>query len=235
MALILNIESSTEVCSVALGKEGKLVTYRENKEGLNHATLLTVFVEEILAEQNISINDIDAIAVSEGPGSYTGLRIGVSAAKGLCYAAQKPLIAISPLQAMASEAQKHINSEVLDSSTILCPMMDARRMEVYSAQFDLHLNTKKETTAEIISEESFASELTDHQLYFFGNGAEKCKTIIQHNNAKFIDNIHTSARFMIELSEQKFQQNNFVDVAYFEPFYLKDFVAIKSTKNILKK
>lgn len=235
MAFILNIETSTEVCSVALGKDGKLVTFRENTEGLNHAKLLTVFIEEIFQEQNITMSDVDAVAVSEGPGSYTGLRIGVSTAKGLCFAAQKPLISINPLQAMANAAVKQIDTQNSDNAIILCPLMDARRMEVYTAQFNSDLTPKNNTEARIIDANSFSEELTSHQLYFFGNGAAKCQDTIQHNNAHFIDDIHTSARFMLNFSENKFQQNDFVDVAYFEPFYLKDFVAIKSTKNVLKK
>lgn len=234
MALILNIETSTEICSVALGKDGKLVTFRENTEGLNHAKLLTVFIEEIFQEQNITMSDVDAVAVSEGPGSYTGLRIGVSAAKGLCFAAQKPLININPLQAMANAAVKQIDTQNSDNA-ILCPLMDARRMEVYTAQFNSDLTPKTNTEAQIIDTNSFSEELTTHQLYFFGNGAAKCQDTIQHKNAHFINDIHTSARFMLSFSENKFQQNDFVDVAYFEPFYLKDFVAIKSTKNVLKK
>lgn len=213
----LCLETSTKSCSVALGKNGKVIALKESiDEKYSHSENLTVFIQEVCTQAKIALKDIDAVAVSKGPGSFTGLRIGVSTAKGLCYALNKPLIAINSLESMATSC---ISPQVL-----ACPMIDAKRMEVYCAVYDENMNEIKKTAAEIIDENSFGDLLTEHKILFFGNGAEKCKTQIRHRNAIFLDNINPSAQFMIPIAEKYFLENKFEDVAYFEPFYLKDFV-----------
>lgn len=226
MALILNIETSTKNCSISLAKNGTcLILKEENKGDYSHAEKLHVFIESILQEQNLSINDLDAIAVGKGPGSYTGLRIGVSTAKGLAYAANIPLIATDTLQALAK-------ATVIKSGFIV-PMIDARRLEVYTAMFDNNYNQTKPTEAKIIDDSSFLEILTEHPLYFLGDGAAKCKDLITHKNAYFIDHKFPSAQEMCNLSFDKFKNKDFEDTAYFEPFYLKDFVATPQKKKIL--
>ena len=234
MASILCLETSTEVCSVALAIGGIIVEEREDKSGKNHALLLTSFVEEVMKAQNKPFQQLDAIAVSGGPGSYTGLRIGVSTAKGLCYAAGLPLIAIASLEAMSHHVVWN-NSTVgirKDETLYYCPMIDARRMEVYTAIYDHKMQLIRDIQADIIDHLSFSEFLVNHKMLFFGNGADKCRTTIQHPNALFLDNITTSASHMAELAEAAYQNERFVDVAYYEPFYLKDFVATIPTKNI---
>ena len=234
MASILCIETSTEVCSVALATDGKVTMSREDKSGRNHAQLLTCFVDEVMKTRNIPFNQLDAIAVSGGPGSYTGLRIGVSTAKGLCFATGLPLIALSSLEAMAHHVicNPGIYSIAEKERLLYCPMIDARRMEVYTAIYSNQLVKLKDIQADIIDHQSYASFLQNHKILFFGNGAAKCKTIIQHPNALFLDNITTSASYMAGLAEAAFLAANFADVAYYEPYYLKDFVATIPTKNI---
>ena len=218
MALILLIETATKSCSVSLSSENKIIACKEevNKQ-YSHAEKLTIFITELFKTQDFSIKDLDAIAVSKGPGSYTGLRIGISTAKGLCYALDIPLISVSTLKAMAFRmAQK-------EESDLYCPMIDARRMEVYNAFYN---NTNKEIRgiqADIIEAHSYQKEL-DKKVLFFGDGAQKCKQIIQHPNAKFLDDIFPSSKDMLEIANEKFSEKIFEDVAYFEPFYLKDFV-----------
>lgn len=220
MALILNIDTATSVCSIALAKEGQILGIKENTEGLNHSVLLGTFIDELLKEFNMEVKQLDAIAVSMGPGSYTGLRIGVSMAKGLCYGGQKPLIAVNTLQALARSV-----SDKLKEEAWYCPMIDARRMEVYTAFFDRVNRPMIDTKAEIITQDSFAAILSGHKVYFFGNGSHKTQTLITSPNAHFLDNIESSAAYMAEIAEEKFRKGHFEDVAYFEPFYLKDFVA----------
>lgn len=235
MALILNIETSTSVCSVSLGKDGELIAYKENKEGMNHATHLTIFIDSILKENQLKPGDLDALAVSMGPGSYTGLRIGVSTAKGLCYGSNLPLIAISTLQAMTAPLLKNeaVLSKLKDpKASVFCPMIDARRMEVYTAFYSIDNKILREVSAEIIDEESFVSDLEEKEIVFFGDGSAKCQSSLQSENAIFVDDITPTAKGMIQLSEAKFRAKEFVDLAYFEPFYLKDFVATTPKKNI---
>jgi tRNA threonylcarbamoyladenosine biosynthesis protein TsaB len=230
MATILNLETSTTVCSASISKNGETIALRESFEDKSHASSLTVYIEELMEETGMAIADIDAVAVSQGPGSYTGLRIGVSAAKGICYASGKPLIAINTLQAMALMAKK----EIPEKEAFLCPMIDARRMEVYSQVFDIETIEKRETKAEIIEENIYTEWTQNAPVYFFGNGSDKCKSVLSNeNNVHFIDNIYPSAKFMGILAEQAFTNNQFVDVAYFEPFYLKDFVATTPKKKVL--
>lgn len=224
MAIILNIETSSPVCSVCLAKDGKMLGIRETSEEKSHATLLTVFVNELLEENNLKITDLDAVSVSEGPGSYTGLRIGVSTAKGICYGIDKPLIAISTLDALAFSVCENISENVL-----LCPMIDARRMEIYTAFYNSKAERISEIQPLIVDENSFENELKNNKIVMFGSGAEKCKSLFK-NNVEYIDNIMHSSSFMCELSEISFQKNKFVDVAYFEPFYLKEFMVTTSKK-----
>ena len=238
MALILNIETSTRVCSVCISKDGVVVCFRESNDEKSHAKLLTIFIDEMLKEQKLKIDDFDAIAVSKGPGSYTGLRIGVSTAKGLCYAKDKPLIAINTLQAMANGIKEKLSEgelkfEDIDSS-ILVPMIDARRMEVYSAFFNSNAEFSRDVKAEIIDETSYSEILEKQKMIFFGDGSEKITEVIKHENAVFIENSYPSSIHMTSLSEEAFKKEKFEDVAYFEPFYLKDFVATIPKKNIFK-
>ncbi|WP_320168323.1 tRNA (adenosine(37)-N6)-threonylcarbamoyltransferase complex dimerization subunit type 1 TsaB [Mangrovibacterium marinum] len=235
MAYILHLESSTSICSVALAKDGQLVDLQESSEGQNHARLLSVFAGDLLSRNGLRAEQLDAIAVSEGPGSYTGLRIGVSLAKGLCYVNELPLIAVSPLQAMADQLlqrREELKLTLTDNS-LLVPMIDARRMEVYTASYDCQNREISPVAAEIIDHDSFAAVLKDKQLFFFGNGAAKCSPVIDSPNAHFVEGIHTSAQFMCRLAWKAYQNKQFVDLAYFEPFYLKDFIAGKPRKNIL--
>lgn len=236
MALVLNIETSTEVCSVALARDGIVVGSRENLTGQHHAELLTVYIDEVLNECGIVMHEVDAVAVSGGPGSYTGLRIGVSAAKGICYASGLPLIALSSLEAMAGFVIQHLSDYQYPEkeSLLFCPMIDARRMEVYTAFYDRNGMLVREIKADIIDHQSYLPYLEQNVVFFFGNGAFKCRDSISHPNAIFIDGITTSAKSMALLSEQDFQLGKFVDVAYYEPFYLKDFVATIPVKNIFK-
>ncbi len=227
MALILNIDTSTSICSVALADSGEITTIKESNKGLNHSILLGTFIDEILCEKQLDVHQLDAVAVSMGPGSYTGLRIGVSMAKGLCFGAGKPLIAVPTLQALASSVATEINENAL-----YCPMLDARRMEVYTAFFDRENRTVVDTKAEIINADSFSNLLTEHKIYFFGNGSDKIRNILTSPNAHFIANVETSARHMTQLAEQLFTAQQFADVAYFEPFYLKDFIATTPKKKI---
>ncbi|MEP7169495.1 MAG: tRNA (adenosine(37)-N6)-threonylcarbamoyltransferase complex dimerization subunit type 1 TsaB [Bacteroidota bacterium] len=237
MALILCIETATNVCSVALAKDGLLVTVAESDEPKSHAGTVTKFIEQVMHESKLQLSQLDAISISKGPGSYTGLRIGTATAKGLCYALDKPLIAINTLKSMTSF---FLSSNELQTSsfpvpiqsgklqTLFIPLIDARRMEVYTAVYDNLLHEISETKAEIISENSFAELLKENKIFFFGDGAAKCKKVSSPNaNANFIENFNTSSKGMISLSEKTFAEKVFEDIAYFEPFYLKDFVTNK--------
>jgi len=221
MALILLIETATKSCSVSLSSENKIIACKEevNKQ-YSHAEKLTVFITELFKTQDFSIKDLDAIAVSKGPGSYTGLRIGVSTAKGLCYALDIPLISVSTLKVMAFRIAQE------EESDLYCPMIDARRMEVYNAFYNRKNEEIRGIQADIIEVYSYQNEL-DKKVLFFGDGAQKCKQIIQHPNAKFLDNIFPSSKDMLEIANEKFAEKDFEDIAYFEPFYLKDFVTGK--------
>ncbi len=236
MALILNIETSTEVCSVALSENGVILFSKESSEGMNHAEMLTVFIQNLFAENQLSLKSIDAVAVSKGPGSYTGLRIGVSVAKGLCYALDIPLISINSLDILgkyaAQNPDKFSTSET--DKMLFCPMIDARRMEVFTALYNEKAEQVKPVTAEIIDEKFLEDLLSVHKIMFFGNGAQKCKHKLTHPNAIFNGPEKTSAQFMQNLSRIKYDRNEFEDVAYFEPFYLKNFVATIPKNKIIK-
>jgi tRNA threonylcarbamoyladenosine biosynthesis protein TsaB len=216
LSFILNIETATKNCSVAIAKNGETIICKEiAEEGYSHAEKLHVFIEEIIAETGISVHDLAAVAVSQGPGSYTGLRIGVSAAKGLCFALNIPLIAVDTLQTLASQAK------VSDGKII--PMLDARRMEVYSAIFNAELEIERPILAEVIDENSF-KDFTE-TLYFVGDCAEKCKPVLTNENFVFLEDVkYPSATAMSKISYDKFKISDTVDVAYFEPYYLKDFM-----------
>ena len=220
--LILHIETSTELCSVALSHGDRCLAVRENSEGRNHAAMLTLFIDDLLNSNNLSTNQIDAVVVSSGPGSYTGLRIGLSTAKGLCYGGNIPLIAVSTLQAMSVG---FVQNNDVPASALLCPMIDARRMEVYTALYDKDCRQVEKVSAEIITEQTFTSWLDERQIFFFGNGATKCRTAITHPNAVFPEGFAHSARYMIQPALQAYSGKKFENTAYFEPFYLKDFVA----------
>ena len=228
MATILNIDTSTSVCSVALAQDGQMVACKESNEGLNHSVLLGTFIDELLRENQLQAEQLDAVAVSMGPGSYTGLRIGVSMAKGLCFGAGIPLIAVPTLQALAWAVASERQEEAL-----YCPMIDARRMEVYTAFFDRNNQTVIDTKAEIITETSFSGLLESHKIYFFGDGSTKVRQVLTSPNAHFVESVETSARHLISLAEASFAQQQFVDVAYFEPFYLKDFIATTPKHKVL--
>jgi tRNA threonylcarbamoyladenosine biosynthesis protein TsaB len=220
MPLILQIETATQVCSAALSENGKTIAVKELQANNIHAGSLTLFIQEVMTSTGYSYSDLDAVAVSKGPGSYTGLRIGVSTAKGLCFALDKPLIAIGTLGMMAKGFLKANPS----SDGLICPMIDARRMEVFTALFDSSLTAVENVSAKIINEESFLDKLTQSQITFIGDGAEKCKEAISHPNALFSTVNFNSAANMSALSFETFLEGNFEDLAYFEPFYLKDFV-----------
>ena len=232
MALILNIESSTDICSVSIARDGKTLVLKESRDKKSHAALIPVFIEELSAILRIDLPDLDAVAVSMGPGSYTGLRIGVSTAKGIAYGAGIKLIGIPTLQAMALNVTQKSGIDKLKEKILLCPMIDARRMEVFTALYTTSNVLYKEIAAEIIRPGIFSDILEKYEIWFFGNGAEKCKNVIPHSNARFIEAIEPSAAWIAELSEKAFQEKQFEDIAYFEPFYLKDFIATIPKKNI---
>ncbi len=227
MALILNIETSTDICSVSLSKDGKEVSSKVTTEERSHAKLLSVLIKELLVEENITTKDLDAVAISKGPGSYTGLRIGVSTAKGICFGSDIPLIAMNTLKIMAFAISETLES---NDNTLLCPMIDARRSEVYQSIFDVNLNVIDETSAKVIDETSYSEVLKDNKVYFFGNGAPKCKDLILNDNAQFLENGFPMAASMGHLAEIEFNKRSFEDIAYFEPFYLKEFVTTTPKK-----
>jgi tRNA threonylcarbamoyladenosine biosynthesis protein TsaB len=227
MALILNIETSTQVCSVSIAVNGQTEALKESHTKNSHAELLTIFAQQLIGDLGYEFKDLDAVSISKGPGSYTGLRIGVSTAKGLCYSLDKPLIAITTLEAMASGMiQKTKNTNI--ANTVFCPMIDARRMEVYSALYSADLSMIRKIKAEIIDGDSFADELIKQRIVFGGDGAAKCKEVLSNkSNAVFLDDFLPSSQYMSQLAERKFAEKDFEDLAYFEPFYLKDFIAGK--------
>ncbi|MCF6168872.1 tRNA (adenosine(37)-N6)-threonylcarbamoyltransferase complex dimerization subunit type 1 TsaB [Lutibacter sp.] len=225
MAYILNIETATKNCSVSVANNGKTIALKELNSGeYSHAEKLHEFIEDVIRKSEIELSNLKAVAVSKGPGSYTGLRIGVSAAKGLCFALDIPLISVDTLKTLA------LSVSIAEGCVI--PLLDARRMEVYSSVFDSKNKKIREVKAEVITEDSFNDFLIKHKVYFVGDGVEKCKGIITSKNAFFVDDKLPSANEMAMLSYEKFIKNDIENVAYFEPFYLKDFVAIKSKKSL---
>lgn len=235
MALILSIETGTDICSVALANDGELMALRESDEGRDHAKKVALFVDELLRETGVQPSDLDAIAVGKGPGSYTGLRIGVSFAKGMCYALNIPLIAIGSLDALTEVAREDFDAGILDiedeewAKAKLCPLVDARRMEVYAQVFDNEGKALTNVVAEVVTEESF-KEWRKDKFVIFGNGAKKCTELL--SDAIFVE-IAPSARGIVRLAEEAFKAEKFEDLAYFEPFYLKEFLVIPSKKKLL--
>lgn len=227
MACILHIETSTSVCSVAISEDGLAIFSKEDFNGPSHAVSLGVFVDEAISFADSRAIMIDAVAVSCGPGSYTGLRIGVSMAKGICYGRNIPLIALPTLEVLSVPVLLY---NELPEDALICPMIDARRMEVYASVYDRSLNVIRKTAADIVDENSYLEFLNEHPVYFFGDGAAKCREKITHPNAHFIDDIRPLATLMSPLAEKAFSKGDFKDVAYFEPFYLKEFVGTQPKK-----
>ncbi len=221
MPTILNLETATTNCSVSIAKDGKLLAIKEHDTpNYSHSEQLHIFIQAVLKEAKLELSDVDAIAVSKGPGSYTGLRIGVSAAKGLCFSLEVPLISIPTLESMAHQTKRGATGYSI-------PVLDARRMEVYSAVFDQDVNQIRETKAEIIDGNSFLEFVEKGNVTLLGNGADKCKELLQHPNFSFDTSVVPSAREMATLSHKKFETGEFENVAYFEPYYLKDFILQK--------
>lgn len=216
---IINIETTTTICSVALSSNGNMIASFANDEGMKHAEKLSPYIDQLLQiAQNRQLK-IDAIAVSSGPGSYTGLRIGISTAKGLAYGLDVPLISVSTLEILCHTA---LHTQAIPQDALLVPMIDARRMEVYTATYRTNLEIVEEVKAQIIDDNTVLSE-TGETVYLFGNGAEKCKTLLNQPNYHYIDHLQPLAENMYQLAEQKYQNRQFEDVAYYEPFYLKEF------------
>ncbi|MDG5799314.1 tRNA (adenosine(37)-N6)-threonylcarbamoyltransferase complex dimerization subunit type 1 TsaB [Marinilabiliaceae bacterium ANBcel2] len=230
MSLILCIETSTTVCSVAIAKESNCIAFNRSDTGNAHSVVLTPLIEKTLKEASIDPSMLSAVAVSDGPGSYTGLRIGVSVTKGLCYSLNIPAITISSLKIIAANALNKIDPK--DKDALICPLMDARRMEVYSALYSINLKEVKKIKAEIIDEKSYSH--TNNKIYFAGNGVDKCREVIQSRDVFFLTGIDPLASSMCRLATEKYDNKQFADVAYFEPFYLKNFIATHSKKSILK-
>ena len=229
MALILVIETATKNCSLALCENGITIKSIDYNDGdFSHAEKLHVFIEELLSKSDREFKDLNAVAVSKGPGSYTGLRIGVSACKGLCYGLNIPLIAIETLEVLA---RTYLEEHEIAEQDLLIPMIDARRMEVYTAIFDKTLNKIKETEAHILQNNSFDEFINKSSCHFIGDGAEKSELLFKRDNTKFTPNIYPSAKVMAQIVEQAFIAQKFEDTAYFEPYYLKDFVDGKKNKN----
>ncbi|MDR0605167.1 MAG: tRNA (adenosine(37)-N6)-threonylcarbamoyltransferase complex dimerization subunit type 1 TsaB [Bacteroidales bacterium] len=222
MTYLLAIETSTEICSVALGKNTECITIVENEQGNSHAEKIILFVSEVLQQAGLKKSQLDAVCISEGPGSYTGLRIGVSSAKGLCAALDIPLIAVSTLQSMAWGAK-----EQYPNYKQYCPMIDAKRMEVYTAVYNHHLQPIQEINNLILDENAYSDFLSIDKLVFSGNGITKAQSLLSDNPNAVFCNRKTSARYLLALAYEKFLKQDFVDLAYFEPFYLKEFHAVK--------
>ncbi len=230
MACILHIETSTDVCSVAVSQDGACIFHEEDHSGPNHAVKSGTFIDEALSFIDSHLIPLDAVAISSGPGSYTGLRIGVSTAKGICYGRDVKLISVPTLQLLCVPVL--LREKVQEEDALLCPMIDARRMEVYAQLFNRSLHEVRPIQADIVDGETYRQYLDQHPVYFFGNGAAKCMETINHPNAHLIENVEPLAKWMFPLAEKKFLNEQYEDVAYFVPFYLKDFVA-KMPKKLL--
>ena len=231
MSCILHIETSTNVCSVAVSEDGKVIFDKADRTGNNHAEALGSFVDEAMSFADSHAIPLDAVAVSSGPGSYTGLRIGVSMAKGVCYALNLPLLSVPTLELMCVPVL--LRNEEIEYEALLCPMIDARRMEVYAALYDRALKPVRGIQADVVDADTYRQWLEDRPVYFFGNGAAKCMDTINHPNAHLIEGIEPVAKWMMPLAERKMLNDIHEDVAYFVPYYLKDFVA-KQPKDLLR-
>ena len=223
MSCILHIETSTNVCSVAVSEDGKVIFDKADRTGNNHAEALGSFVDEAMSFADSHAIPLDAVAVSGGPGSYTGLRIGVSMAKGVCYALDIPLLSVPTLQLMCVPVL--LRYDEMEDNALLCPMIDARRMEEYAALYDRALKPVREIQADVVDADTYRKWLDERPVYFFGNGAAKCMETIAHPNARLIEGIEPLAKWMMPLAEMKMLNDIHEDVAYYVPFYLKDFVA----------
>ncbi len=239
MPRILHIETSGEICSVALSEKDQLIGQKESEEQRSHASMLTLLIDEMMKEAGIGFPMLDAVAVSKGPGSYTGLRIGVSAAKGICFAHDLPLIGINTLEALASGILEKEKSKLeylgFGNEDYVCPLIDARRMEVYTAIYNSTGREVKGPHALILKEGIFEDILQLKRILFLGSGAEKASEMIRHPNAIFLYRVNPLAEFMVHLASKAFEEKHFEDVAYFEPYYLKDFIATTPRKNMLGK
>ena len=231
MSCILHIETSTNVCSVAVSEDGKVIFDKADRTGNNHAEALGSFVDEAMSFADSHAIPLDAVAVSSGPGSYTGLRIGVSMAKGVCYALNLPLLSVPTLELMCVPVL--LRNEEIEDDALLCPMIDARRMEVYAALYDRALKPVRGIQADVVDADTYRQWLEQRPVYFFGNGAAKCMDTINHPNAHLIEGIEPVAKWMMPLAERKMLNDIHEDVAYFVPYYLKDFVA-KQPKDLLR-
>ena len=231
MSCILHIETSTNVCSVAVSEDGKVIFDKADRTGNNHAEALGSFVDEAMSFADSHAIPLDAVAVSSGPGSYTGLRIGVSMAKGVCYALDLPLLSVPTLELMCVPIL--LRNEEIEDDALLCPMIDARRMEVYAALYDRALKPVRGIQADVVDGDTYRQWLDQRPVYFFGNGAAKCMDTIAHPNAHLIEGIEPLAKWMMPLAEKKMLNDIYKDVAYFVPYYLKDFVA-KTPKDLLR-
>jgi len=232
--MIICLETATSLCSVALCSNEGLVSLRESSDTKSHSSLITVFIDEILKEQGLKVRDLEAIAVSRGPGSYTGLRIGVSVAKGMAYASSVPLIGIdTTLSMFMGYKEKYLSTIENPENVLFCPMLDARRLEVYCAIYDYTGKTVNKISAEVITEESFMDISESEKIIFFGNGADKCRDLIKRRNSYFDSEFVISASHMLTPAYQALRSHDFQDIAYFEPFYLKDFITTKPRNNIL--
>lgn len=233
MALLLSLETSTQACSVALHNEGLLLTSREIVTPRSAASQLAVMIQDVLNHSDKKPSDLQGVVVASGPGSYTGLRIGVATAKGLCYALSIPLISINTLDLLSSMGKQDfisrstLTASEIDEQVLFCPMLDARRMEVYCQLVDYNLNQVEPTQAKILDEDSFSKHLESRVIYFLGEGAVKCREIIHHNNARFLSDITPQAAHLGELGYTKWRESAFEDIANFEPLYLKDFLTKK--------
>jgi len=234
--MVICLETATNLCSVALCDNSGVIALRESNESKSHAAMLTVFISEILRDHDLTAHDLDAVAVSKGPGSYTGLRIGISVAKGIAYGAEIPLIGVETTLSMfygITGNPDYITE--MDTQSIFCPMLDARRMEVYYALYDSEGNKIKDISAEVIYKDSFVNIPESKKIIFFGDGALKCKEVVNRNNAIFAADFMISAAYMHKPVSESLKNHRFEDVAYFEPLYLKDFITSKPRKNILGK
>lgn len=233
MACILHIETSTDVCSVAVSEDGQCIFEQLERGGMHHAERLGTMVDEAISFTDSHAIPFDAVAVSSGPGSYTGLRIGVSMAKGICYARDLKLISVPTLELLCvpvllgkpTTPNPFQGGGEYEGSALLCPMLDARRMEVYAALYDRSLHTVRGVQADVVTPETYLPWLEEHEIWFFGNGAAKCMDVINHPHAHLLEGIEPRAKWMQPLAERRYLSEQFEDVAYFEPFYLKDFVA----------
>ncbi len=233
MSKILSIDTATDICTVTISDSGNILSFRDSGDDRSHSVKLATYIDQVLKDAQLKVSDLDAVAISMGPGSYTGLRIGVSTAKGLCYGANIPLISVSTLHAMCYGVSQEAKADYKLDDFFFIPMLDARRMEVYAGVYNSNYACVQEVNAIILEEDTFSGFLNEKSVLFFGSGAEKYKNVVSHKNARFYSAYIHSSRYMIHLAESKLKNNQTENVAYFEPFYLKDFVTTTPKKNVL--